>query len=126
MKISELLRALADKLDTADGDISMADTGQPHAELYPVDIENIDHAESEAMVPPLQQKLELLKKAVDVNSYFDDPQHGDDDVFDIVQPAGEAPVIAASPVCGGEMDEIAKIKRLAGIFAGGEDTDLDF
>ena len=34
--------------------------------------ETEDQAEQNTMVPPLQQKIELLKKAVDVDSFYDD------------------------------------------------------
>lgn len=36
-----------------------------------------DSAEQEVMIPPLQQKIELLKKAVNVDSHYDDQDNSD-------------------------------------------------
>lgn len=57
MKISDLLRNLADKLDNAA-------PLQPH-----------DEAEVGVFVSPLQQELELKKKEQGVENIFDDPEH---------------------------------------------------
>lgn len=69
MKASEILRKLADKLDQ----VQDVQSDQPAiARLTPVEVDNIDHTESgEKMIPPLQQKIELLKKATGVESEFD-------------------------------------------------------
>lgn len=37
-----------------------------------------DSAEQEVMIPPLQQKIELLKKAVNVDSHYDDQDNSDE------------------------------------------------
>lgn len=65
MNISEILRALLDKLDQIEN--SDADV------LSPVNAEP-DHQEK--MMPPLQQKQELLKKAVGVKSEYDEQDCG--------------------------------------------------
>ena len=44
------------------------------AVLTPVAVDNTDNTETGMMVPPLQQKMELLKKAVDVDSIYDEPE----------------------------------------------------
>ena len=69
MKASEILRKLADLIDSqntenTDGDHSAA-------QLIPVEVNNVDDTESNTFVPPLQQKLELLKKAAGVDSIYD-------------------------------------------------------
>jgi hypothetical protein len=57
MKIAELLRNLADVIDLERQ--SSAEVGSTQGELAP-----------QRFVPPLQLKLELLKKAVDVNNIY--------------------------------------------------------
>ena len=100
MKIAELLRSLADKLETIEmGDDRPVNTG-PTSDHFQYDVE--DGAESgdkdvevsAVMVPPLQQKLEILKKL-----------------------SGEAD----------QPDELDDIKKLTGIqtVIHADDTDLD-
>jgi hypothetical protein len=74
MRASEILRGLADLIDNAEG--GQMSTPTPVAqvqavELVPVDVPNQDNAEKTTMVPPLQQKIELLKKSLDVDNEFD-------------------------------------------------------
>ena len=94
MKISELLRQLLDVITAAEQEHDH--TIQPNAaELTPVAVDDEDHTNGTTMVPPLQQKLELLKKSNDVDSYYDDE------------------------------DELQCIKKNAGIdFFAGEDNDI--
>ena len=70
MKLSEILRALADIVDSADGDL-LDLTQQNSASLNQINTPNIDKSRSEKFVPPLQTKIELLKKAVDVDNIYD-------------------------------------------------------
>lgn len=70
MKAAEILRKLADLIDTHSDD----QRAVPAVELAPVEVDNTDNTETSTMVPPLQQKLELLKKATDVESHFDDEE----------------------------------------------------
>ena len=71
MKISEILRGLADELDSADED-----------ELQTTN----------KLITPLQQKIELLKKATGVESHYDEPEE-----------------------CNDEDDALSKLKQNAGI-----------
>ena len=80
MQIAEILRKLADIVD------NQQDPGRPDeriqnpAELEPIKTglavdtpDNTDQAvDDKDMVPPLQLKLELLKRAVGVNNIYDD------------------------------------------------------
>ena len=68
MKAAEILRKLADLIDSQ-GDEPQA---VPAAELAPVEVDNTDNTETTTMVPPLQAKLELLKKASGVENHYDD------------------------------------------------------
>lgn len=64
MKAAEILRKLADLID---GQSQQA----PVVGLSPVEVNNTDNTETTTMVPPLQAKLELLKKATGVDNYYD-------------------------------------------------------
>lgn len=69
MKISDLLRTLADKLDNND---SAQSQKGPES--------NKDDApETGVFVSPLQQELELKKKEQGVENIFDDPDHSAED-----------------------------------------------
>lgn len=50
---------------------------QNRPDVEKIDPETKDNADTKTMVAPLQQKLELLKKAVDVDSYYDEEQDTD-------------------------------------------------
>lgn len=107
MKISDIFRKIADVIDQEQ------DPGQPDTQLQnpaelshvsagePVD--NVDNQDAGAgddiMIPPLQLKTELLKRAVGVDNVYDDQRA--DEVSD--------------EDCGCADDEIARIKQMAGI-----------
>jgi hypothetical protein len=126
MNIADILRKVADIVD------QRADPGRPDdqiqnpAELaeipagpYGDGVEPCDNqdagADDEVMVPPLQLKLELLKRAVDVDNIYDDQR--------------------ADEVHNMQEDPLSAIKRNAGIDSGamtaiihgiaGEDEPLD-
>ena len=86
MNAAEILRALANKLGP-----SSAELAKPESEVQTQDIrvDNIDNTEKTVMVPPLQQKLELLKKAAGVDNIYDDE--------------------------AGEADPLNQMKKMAGI-----------
>jgi hypothetical protein len=87
MKAAEILRKLADLID---GQSQEA----PAVSLAPVEVDNTDNTETTTMVPPLQAKLELLKKATGVENYYDDE---------------------ATPCDSAEDAELALMKQRAGI-----------
>ena len=76
MKVTDILRQLADKLDNID----QKDTMEPEHDTAP-------EPTSDKMINPLQQKQELLKKVAGVDNEYDrqdDAQSscGDDDELD--------------------------------------------
>lgn len=79
MKISDLLRTLADKIEHKDDStpLSMAtgkkDSTDPSA----------TSDKTTTMVPPLQQKLELMKKSAGIENTFDVSANDDKDHDDI-------------------------------------------
>ena len=95
MKASEILRKLADVIDSQD--TAEVGTGDHNRNtLKPVEVDNVDHAEGSVFVPPLQQKIELLKKATGVESIYDEPEdHGasEDEIAAMKRNAGIRPVV---------------------------------
>ena len=91
MKIADILRNLADKLDTIDTSSSQDQAAEPKDFAQPdQDTDDV----SAVMISPLQQKLELLKKAVDVPSIFDQDDNGVPDELDAIKKnAGVNPAI---------------------------------
>ena len=94
MKITDLLRSLADKLDSIEQGQGNDETNQPALEPVEVDRTSSDEVDSGHFMPPLQQKLELLKKAVDVPSAFDQDGNGVPDELDAIKKnAGVNPAV---------------------------------
>jgi len=84
MKMAELLRQLADRLDKIEG--GSQDT--PSAMLDP---RNAEPEDDEVYMSPNQQKLELLKKGVGVESAYDD--EGDAELDAVKRNAGISPAV---------------------------------
>jgi hypothetical protein len=106
MNMADILRSLADKLDGIEGGNTSGDNMGKQASDFQHDVD--DGAESGdreveltgVMIPPLQQKLEILKKSAGMDNAMD-----------------------------GSSDELADIKKLTGIKAvvqhvAGEDNDV--
>lgn len=102
MKAAEILRKLADLVDQHSDEQDRPTNSVPHAELEPVEVDNTDYSETSTMVPPLQQKIELLKKITDVDSHYDefddegnplDQEESADELDIIKQNAGINPVV---------------------------------
>ena len=81
MKMAELLRQLADRLDQIESG-SDADV---------LDQNKAEPSDDSKFMPPMQQKLELLKKGVGVESEFDD--QGGDELDAIKKNAGISPAV---------------------------------
>lgn len=105
MKIADILRQVADAIEQQQDPGRPDDAIQNPAELsataggMPVDTpHNQDQgADDEVMIPPLQLKTELLKKAVGVDSVFD---------------PGEA---RADQCSDNQEDELDRMRRHAGV-----------
>jgi hypothetical protein len=73
MKMAELLRQLADRLDSIDqGNTDFMSSNSTMNRITPVSVEKPEDDEVDVMVPPLQSKLELLKKSVGVENVYDE------------------------------------------------------
>jgi hypothetical protein len=72
MKVSELLRSLADMISRVEGDppgtAEVQVDHSPHTE-EPVSAQD---GETNKFVPPLQAKLEILKKSVGIDNVYDE------------------------------------------------------
>ncbi len=109
MKSHEFIQAAADLLGAFGNKQEPAADITVSGRLHQVEPELDDNTDKATMVAPLQQKLELLKKAVDVSSYYDANNPGYDPGPD---EGNKTP------------DEVADLKRLAGVmFNAGDDTD---
>ena len=98
MKASEILRKLADVIDSAEsGEMAQPEPQAAHSnvrvQLAPAEQPAAEQPQTSitTFVPPLQTKIELLKKAVDVDSIYD---KGGDELEQIKKHAGIHPVVA--------------------------------
>jgi hypothetical protein len=116
MKIADILRTLANNLEHAEGGTPDPRIQNP-AELIDVEVVGQDDKASpngttasgndkepeDLFLPPLQQKQELLKKAVGVENVYDDGQPADPSDENAEAPTPE------------EEDLLDRIKRMAGV-----------
>ena len=93
MRASEILRQLADLIDSAEqGDASVQPSTTAVIQAVPVSKHTLNTQEpqsaqdSEIFVPPLQAKLEILKKSVGIDNIYDE-------VGDVKRMAGINPAI---------------------------------
>ena len=76
MKAAEILRQLADLIDQNSGNNEPRATSA--VDLVPVAVDNTDNTETSVMVPPLQVKLEILKKSEGIPNIYDN--NNDEDI----------------------------------------------
>jgi hypothetical protein len=89
MKISDIMRDIADLIDQkmgqdSAGDPAAANTTQQR--LQPAKVEKPEEVEQPKMVPPLQAKLEILKKSEGIPNVYD--EQGSDELAAIKKNAG--------------------------------------
>lgn len=133
MKIADILQQLQfatarkSEPESFVGDIE----NRPDVEV--VDAETEDNTATDTMVAPLQQKLELLKKAVDVDNFYgkSESQSVNQPInITLNIPAGSSDSTINLTVNGETVDELDQIRRIAGvpvatIFDAGDDEPLD-
>ena len=96
MKASEILRKLADVIDAQESGQAIEKVAAHPAvrvKLAPAEQPETEQPQTAVttFVPPLQAKIELLKKAVDVDSIYD---QGGDELEQMKKHAGINPVVA--------------------------------
>lgn len=88
MKVAELLRKLADVIAAAEQTPLDAEQSE-QTDLVQVEVPNDDQSESGVFVPPLQAKLELLKKSEGIPNVYDNDDEAE--LADIKKNAGITP-----------------------------------
>lgn len=94
MKAAEILRKLADVIEQNSSEGDRPTNSVPHAELTAVEVDDTDNTESSTPIPPLQAKIELLKKSMGMDNAYDSE---------------------ATPCDSAEDAELALIKQRAGV-----------
>jgi hypothetical protein len=87
MKISDLLRQLADKmeLDNSKTPLSIASTDSADTNSV---AQGEDNPEFNTMVSPLQQKMELIKKHSGIDNIYDNTDEKSDELDQLKKNAG--------------------------------------
>lgn len=108
MKITDLIGELVDIFGEPkqSQEPTIAGTGmeiQNRPDVHAVEPDTADNTDQSKMIAPLQQKLELLKRAVGVDNFYDNDESGD------------------------ELNQILKIAGVptASVFDAGDDEPLD-
>jgi hypothetical protein len=111
MKAAEILRKLADVIEKNSTD-GRPTNSMPHAELTAVEVDDADNTESSTPIPPLQAKLELLKKSMGMDNAYDSAQGcgceepcdcaEQPDELDVIKQNAGIPVIAVSEMADDE------------------------
>ena len=110
MNVAEILRALADKISSVEQDVPHQDQS---AELHQIDVGNDEHPEvnTDSMVSPLQQKLELIKKVAGVDNAFATGELNTD-----AEDSGCTECGCDPCECGdGQEDPLSVMKKMAGL-----------
>lgn len=105
MKAAEILRKLADLIDQhSDEGVDRPENSVAHAELAPVGVDHTDNTEVTTMVPPLQAKLELLKKATGVDNVYDEEpcDSAEDAELALMKQRAGIPVVAVAEMSDDE------------------------
>jgi hypothetical protein len=98
MKLSDIMRDIADLLDQQVDD---PQGGATNSHLKPVQAPEPELSDEPLMVPPLQQKHELLKKVAGVDNTYGN---------------GEEPEPG---------DELGRMRKMAGIVVAGDENDIN-
>lgn len=107
MKAAEILRKLADMIDTHsdEGSEDRPTNSVPHAELQAVEVDHTDNTETSTVIMPLQAKLELLKKSVGVDNVYDQDtpcDSAEDAELALIKQRAGVPVVAVAEMADDE------------------------
>jgi hypothetical protein len=80
MRLADILRTLADKMDNIE-----SGSGNDEMAAATQDMDGTVPSSDPLMIPPLQQKLEILKKSAGIDSFYDG---GNDELDDIKKLTG--------------------------------------
>jgi hypothetical protein len=110
MKIGEILRTIADAMDQHEAQPAVTeprDDVQNYVDQEQVQVSNNVEDPEDLFLPPLQMKIELLKKAVGVENVYDDGTDTEQHEEYVGSPDTQQD--------SGNEDELAQMKRRAGI-----------
>lgn len=89
MKLADIMRDIADLIDQKvrqQGNADSTSSGQNH--LEPIEVEQPADEKQPKMIPPLQAKLEILKKSEGLPNVYDDCSNNNDELAVIKKNAG--------------------------------------
>ena len=101
MKMSDILRDLAELLDQHQGQGADMSQNMTQQRMKPIQAPEPELSDEPLMVPPLQQKHELLKKVAGVDNTYgngEEPEQGDD---------------------------LGRMRKMAGIVIAGDENDIN-
>ena len=101
MKMSDILRDLAELLDQHQGQGADMSQNMTQQRMKPIQAPEPELSDEPLMVPPLQQKHELLKKVAGVDNTYgnnEEPEQG---------------------------DELGRMRKMAGIVVAGDENDIN-
>lgn len=105
MKAAEILRKLADVIEQNSSEGDRPTNSVPHAELTAVEVDGTDNTESSTPIPPLQAKLELLKKSMGMDNAYDTEEPCDsaeDAELALIKQRAGVPVVAVQEMADDE------------------------
>lgn len=79
MKLSDILRNLADTIVSKEWDDQPSPSSSGMGTVVPMQDQTKDDTPTDKFLPPLQLKIELLKKASGVESIYDEGNESEDD-----------------------------------------------
>jgi hypothetical protein len=71
MKLSDIMRDIADLIDQKMGNSDPAANNSTQQRMEPVEVDKPNDEEQPKMIPPLQTKIEILKKSEGIPNVYD-------------------------------------------------------
>jgi hypothetical protein len=88
MKLSDIMRDIADLIDQKMGDSNPADNNRTQQRMTPVQVAEPELDDNPLMIPPLQAKIEILKKSEGIPNIYDEQGQDTDELAVIKKNAG--------------------------------------
>jgi hypothetical protein len=88
MKLSDIIRDIADLLDQKMGGSDPADNNRTQQRMTPVQVSEPELDDNPLMIPPLQAKIEILKKSEGIPNIYDEQGQDTDELAVIKKNAG--------------------------------------